>query len=76
MAEASTVTHGTIEAITPGEQVEEEDEFATSDYDASSLSSSSASLTSSVYQHAYENGRRVSGIHCGDWGGMLEEGSN
>ncbi|KAH8664806.1 S-adenosyl-L-methionine-dependent methyltransferase [Ilyonectria robusta] len=58
MAEASTVTHGAIEAIAPGEQVEEEDEFATSDYDASSLSSSSASLTSSVYQHAYENGRR------------------
>jgi hypothetical protein len=45
-----------IEAATI-EDPEEEDEFAIEDFDASS--SMSTSITSSVYSHAYENGRRV-----------------
>ncbi|KAJ9150145.1 S-adenosyl-L-methionine-dependent methyltransferase [Coniochaeta hoffmannii] len=44
-----------IEAATDNDP-EEEDEFATSDFDAST--SASTSITSSVYSHAYENGRR------------------
>jgi hypothetical protein len=59
MADASTTT-APIEASAPGEHIDDDD-FATSDYDAESISSSSASLTSSIYQHAFENGRRVSG---------------
>ncbi|KAI5457649.1 S-adenosyl-L-methionine-dependent methyltransferase [Mariannaea sp. PMI_226] len=61
MAELSAAaTHDAIEATAPGEHVDEEEEFATSDYDANSVTSSSDSLSSSVYQHSYENGRRVS----------------
>ena len=36
----------------------DEDEFETSEYDASSTASTS--ISSSVYRHSYENGRRVS----------------
>ncbi|KAH6876611.1 S-adenosyl-L-methionine-dependent methyltransferase [Thelonectria olida] len=55
MAEPSTAS-APIEASAPGEHID--DDFSTSDYDAESLSSSSASLSSSIYQHAFENGRR------------------
>jgi hypothetical protein len=48
-----------IEAAT-GEEPVEEDEFATSDFDGSSITSTS--VTSSVYNHSYENGRRVRAI--------------
>ncbi|GKU09622.1 unnamed protein product [Fusarium langsethiae] len=47
-----------IEAITPDQQSREEDEFETSDFDSATLSSSSTSLNTSIYQHAFENGRR------------------
>ncbi|KAB5578083.1 S-adenosyl-L-methionine-dependent methyltransferase [Coniochaeta sp. 2T2.1] len=42
--------------IEAADQEPEEDEFATSDFDASSTASTS--ITSSIYSHAYENGRR------------------
>ncbi|KAF5002462.1 hypothetical protein FDECE_10621 [Fusarium decemcellulare] len=58
MAEPITIVQGPIEAITPEQHAEEEDELATSDFDSETLSSSSTSLNSSVYQHAFENGRR------------------
>lgn len=48
-----------IEPSAPGDHPDEDD-FSTSACDAQSLASSSTSLNSSVYQHAYENGRRVS----------------
>ena len=43
--------------VQPTEAPVEEDEFETSDYDASSTASTS--VTSSIYHHHYENGRRV-----------------
>ncbi len=43
--------------VQPTEEPVDEDEFETSDYDASSTASTS--VTSSIYQHHYENGRRV-----------------
>ncbi|KPM45556.1 hypothetical protein AK830_g945 [Neonectria ditissima] len=57
MSEAPT-SHNVIEPIAAGERDEEEDEFATSDYDGDTVASGSTSVTSSIYQHAYENGRR------------------
>lgn len=39
-------------------EIAEEDEFATTDYDGTSTASTS--ITSSVYEHSFENGRRVS----------------
>lgn len=59
VAESSVITpeqQAPIEAATEADPVEE-DEFATSDFDASS--NASTSITSSVYSHSYENGRRV-----------------
>jgi hypothetical protein len=41
----------------PADEAVEEDAFATSDFDAQSTASTS--VTSSVYQHSFENGRRV-----------------
>lgn len=43
--------------IEPSNEAEDGDEFAASDYD-SMTESDSASITSSVYAHTYENGRR------------------
>lgn len=45
-----------IEAAAEDEPAEE-DEFAPSEFDVTSTASTS--ITSSVYSHAYENGRRV-----------------
>ncbi|KAM5386509.1 hypothetical protein ACJZ2D_000472 [Fusarium nematophilum] len=56
MAQATTA-HDVIEAAALDEH-SEEDEFVTSDFDGDAASSSSTSLNTSVYQHAYENGRR------------------
>ncbi|KAF9772584.1 hypothetical protein IL306_009698 [Fusarium sp. DS 682] len=58
MAEPVTSTQEPIEPIAVGERAEEEDEFETSDFDSETLSSSSTSLNTSIYQHAFENGRR------------------
>lgn len=60
MAEPVTTTQEPIEPIAAHERSEEEDEFETSDFDSATLSSSSTSLNTSIYQHAFENGRRVS----------------
>lgn len=60
MAEPVTTTQEPIEPIAAHERAEEEDEFETSDFDSATLSSSSTSLNTSIYQHAFENGRRVS----------------
>jgi len=49
-----TLPQGPIE---PGYDVEDEEEFAESDYE-STAESESTSITSSVYAHTYENGRR------------------
>ncbi len=46
-----------IEANAPGELLDD-DEFDASDYDATSTASTS--VTSSIYHHHFENGRRVS----------------
>jgi len=46
-----------IEAAAPGDGPAEGD-FATSEYEADS--NASTSITSSIYKHSYENGRRVS----------------
>ncbi|RKK73653.1 hypothetical protein BFJ69_g9095 [Fusarium oxysporum] len=59
MAEPVTTTQEPIEPIAAHERAEEEeDEFETSDFDSATLSSSSTSLNTSIYQHAFENGRR------------------
>ncbi|RBA15831.1 hypothetical protein FPRO05_12438 [Fusarium proliferatum] len=58
MAEPVTMTQEPIEPIAAHERAEEEDEFETSDFDSATLSSSSTSLNTSIYQHAFENGRR------------------
>ncbi|CCT75453.1 related to TAM domain methyltransferase [Fusarium fujikuroi IMI 58289] len=58
MAEPVTTTREPIEPIAAHERAEEEDEFETSDFDSATLSSSSTSLNTSIYQHAFENGRR------------------
>ncbi|KAM5386304.1 hypothetical protein ACJA88_002454 [Fusarium oxysporum] len=58
MAEPVTTTQEPIEPIATHERAEEEDEFETSDFDSATLSSSSTSLNTSIYQHAFENGRR------------------
>lgn len=65
MAEPSAAPPQQSEAIEAAEvhEFDEEHEFVTSDYDASSVSSSSASVASSVYAHQFENGRRVSTAH-------------
>ena len=60
-------------AATAEQHAEEEHEFESSDFDSSTLSSSSTSLNTSIYQHAFENGRRVSwtawrGEKCADSG--------
>ncbi|KAI1013703.1 hypothetical protein LB503_010698 [Fusarium chuoi] len=60
MAEPVTTTQEPIEPIAAHERSEEEDEFETSDFDSATLSSSSTSLNTSIYQHAFENGRRIS----------------
>lgn len=60
MAEPVTTTQEPIEPIAAHERADEEDEFETSDFDSATLSSSSTSLNTSIYQHAFENGRRVS----------------
>ncbi|RKL33119.1 hypothetical protein BFJ72_g10135 [Fusarium proliferatum] len=59
MAEPVTTTQEPIEPIAAHERAEEEDEFETSDFDSATLSSSSTSLNTSIYQHAFENGRRT-----------------
>jgi hypothetical protein len=56
----ATATQDPIEPITLNQHAEEENDFETSDFDSSTLSSSSTSLNTSIYQHAFENGRRVS----------------
>ncbi|KAF5586463.1 mRNA 3 end-processing YTH1 [Fusarium pseudocircinatum] len=58
MAEPVTMIQEPIEPIAAHERAEEEDEFETSDFDSATLSSSSTSLNTSIYQHAFENGRR------------------
>ncbi|KAF5989750.1 TAM domain-containing protein [Fusarium bulbicola] len=58
MAEPVTTTQEPIEPIAAHERAEVEDEFETSDFDSATLSSSSTSLNTSIYQHAFENGRR------------------
>ncbi|KAJ4328060.1 hypothetical protein N0V84_001428 [Fusarium piperis] len=58
--EAGAFAHAAIEPIESRDRVDEVDEFATSDYDAESVSFQAASLNSSINQHFYENGRRVS----------------
>ncbi|KAF5552072.1 TAM domain-containing protein [Fusarium phyllophilum] len=58
MAEPVTTIQEPIEPIAAHERAEEEDEFETSDFDSATLSSSSTSLNTSIYQHAFENGRR------------------
>ncbi|KAH9897570.1 S-adenosyl-L-methionine-dependent methyltransferase [Xylariomycetidae sp. FL2044] len=42
----------------PGTATDDEDEFATSEWDESTASTASTSVTSSIYEHEYENGRR------------------
>lgn len=56
----ATTIQEPIEPITADQHSEDENEFQTSDFDSSTLSSSSTSLNTSIYQHAFENGRRVS----------------
>jgi len=56
----ATTTQDPIEPITAEQHAEEEHEFESSDFDSATLSSSSTSLNTSIYQHAFENGRRVS----------------
>jgi len=46
-----------IEAAIPSEV--EAEEFDLVEFDASSTTSSSTDINSSIYQHSYENGRRV-----------------
>lgn len=58
--EAGAFAHGPIEPIESRNRVDDADEFPTSDYDDESMSFQAASLNSSIYQHFYENGRRVS----------------
>jgi hypothetical protein len=59
MASPTTLAQGSIEPIAHDQHGEEEDEFETSDFDSETLSSSATSLNTSIYQHAFENGRRV-----------------
>ncbi|EYB21685.1 hypothetical protein FG05_03836 [Fusarium graminearum] len=54
----ATTIQEPIEPITADQHSEDENEFQTSDFDSSTLSSSSTSLNTSIYQHAFENGRR------------------
>ncbi|GAW21143.1 hypothetical protein ANO14919_106600 [Xylariales sp. No.14919] len=44
--------------IEAGGTEDEEDEFVPSDYDEESMSDSASSIGSSIYQHAFHNGRR------------------
>ncbi|KAK3680567.1 S-adenosyl-L-methionine-dependent methyltransferase [Podospora appendiculata] len=69
-AAASTVTPATAEEEGPTDVIEaedgpvEEDEFLAEGWDSSS-SKASTSVTSSVYHHAYENGRRYHAYRYG-----------
>jgi hypothetical protein len=54
----TTAIQEPIEPITNHHHSEDENEFETSDFDSTTLSSSSTSLNTSIYQHAFENGRR------------------
>jgi hypothetical protein len=58
MAESSTDANVAAPIEAAAAEIAEEDEFATTDYDGSTVAS--MSVTSSIYQHSYENGRRVS----------------
>ncbi|CAJ0546853.1 Ff.00g014800.m01.CDS01 [Fusarium sp. VM40] len=58
MASPTTFAQGSIEPIAHDQHGSEEDEFETSDFDSETLSSSATSLNTSIYQHAFENGRR------------------
>lgn len=55
-SEAIIVEYPT-ESIEPGDEPPEEDEFLATGWDATS-SKASTSVTSSIYAHTYENGRR------------------
>lgn len=60
MAEPGTSqpTERPIEAADPG-SAPDDNEFAPSDIDNQSVSNASTSLRSSIFQHHFENGRRV-----------------
>jgi hypothetical protein len=64
MASPTTFAQGPIEPIAHDQHALEEDEFETSDFDSETLSSSATSLNTSIYQHAFENGRRVCRKTC------------
>ncbi|KAM0321053.1 hypothetical protein ACHAPQ_009755 [Fusarium lateritium] len=65
MASPTTSTQGPIEPIAHDQHASEEDEFETSDFDSETLSSSATSLNTSIYQHAFENGRRIIDLATG-----------
>ncbi|KAM0342587.1 hypothetical protein ACHAPU_009442 [Fusarium lateritium] len=58
MASPMTSIQDPIEPIAHDQPAGDENEFETSDFDSATLSSSSTSLNTSIYQHAFENGRR------------------
>ncbi|KAF5017330.1 hypothetical protein F66182_10759 [Fusarium sp. NRRL 66182] len=58
MAEPTTTVQEAIQPMTSSEHLDDGDEFVTSDFNSEMLYSSSTSLNTSVYQHAFENGRR------------------